>query len=228
VQDWVTPDGRALVSISPKLPEAGQPGRPAVLERFIAAVLQAEPAAAGGPISVRGSADTIMRAFAEAGGWAVLAITVLLWITLRSFGDVLRTLIPLLVSTLVTLELCVVFGLALNFANVIALPLLLGVGVAFKIYYVMAWRTGQTHLLQSSLTHAVLYSAATTAAAFGSLSFSHHPGTASMGKLLALALACTLVGAVFFQPIMLGRPRKAVEKAAPQPSPTDQPTESTP
>jgi hypothetical protein len=49
-----------------------------------------------------------------------------------------------------------------------------------------------------------------------------------MGKLLALALACTLVGAVFFQPIMLGRPRKAVEKAAPQPSPTDQPTESTP
>jgi predicted RND superfamily exporter protein len=169
-----------------------------------------------------------MRAFAEAGGWAVLAITVLLWITLRSFGDVLRTLIPLLVSTLVTLELCVVFGLALNFANVIALPLLLGVGVAFKIYYVMAWRTGQTHLLQSSLTHAVLYSAATTAAAFGSLSFSHHPGTASMGKLLALALACTLVGAVFFQPIMLGRPRKAVEKAAPQPSQTDQPTESTP
>jgi predicted RND superfamily exporter protein len=153
---------------------------------------------------------------------------VLLWITLRSFGDVLRTLIPLLVSTLVTLELCVVFGLALNFANVIALPLLLGVGVAFKIYYVMAWRTGQTHLLQSSLTHAVLYSAATTAAAFGSLSFSHHPGTASMGKLLALALACTLVGAVFFQPIMLGRPRKVVEKAESQPSPTDQPTESTP
>jgi predicted RND superfamily exporter protein len=92
----------------------------------------------------------------------------------------------------------------------------------------MAWRTGQTHLLQSSLTHAVLYSAATTAAAFGSLSFSHHPGTASMGKLLALALACTLVGAVFFQPIMLGRPRKVVEKSESQPSPTDQPTESTP
>jgi predicted RND superfamily exporter protein len=62
-------------------------------------------------------------------------------------------------------------------------------------------------LLQSSLTHAVLYSAATTAAAFGSLSFSHHPGTASMGKLLALSLACTLVGAVFFQPILLGKPR---------------------
>jgi predicted RND superfamily exporter protein len=174
----------------------------------VQAVQQAEPAAAGGPISIRGSADTIMSAFAEAGAWAVLSITVLLWIALRRFTDVLLTLVPLLVSAVLTLELCVVLGIPLNFANVIALPLLLGIGVAFKIYYVMAWRAGQTHLLQSSLTHAVLFSAATTAAAFGSLGFSHHPGTASMGKLLALALACTLVGAVFFQPILLGRPRR--------------------
>ena len=207
VRDWLTPDGRALVSVSPRLPPAGDPGRPAALRRFVQAVQQVEPAATGGPISVRGSADLIMSAFTEAGAWAVLSITLLLWITLRRFGDVLRTLVPLLVSTIVTLELCVVFGIPLNFANVIALPLLLGIGVAFKIYYVMAWRAGHTHLLQSSLTLAVLYSAATTAAAFGSLSFSHHPGTASMGKLLALALGCTLVGAVFFQPILLGRPR---------------------
>ncbi len=126
----------------------------------------------------------------------------------RRVGDVLRTLIPLLVSGLVTLELCVIFGISLNFANIIALPLLLGIGVAFKIYYVIAWRHGKTKLLQSSLTHAVLYSAATTATAFGSLWLSHHPGTASMGKLLALALFCTLAGAVFFQPILMGRPRR--------------------
>jgi hopanoid biosynthesis associated RND transporter like protein HpnN len=207
VRDWLTPDGRALVTVSPQLPPAGDPARPAALRRFVQAVQQAEPAATGGPISVRGSAEIIMSAFAQAGAWAVLSITVLLWITLRRFGDVLRTLVPLLVSTVVTLELCVVFGIALNFANVIALPLLLGIGVAFKIYYVTAWRAGHTHLLQSSLTLAVLYSAATTAVAFGSLSFSHHPGTASMGQLLALALASTLVGAVFFQPILLGRPR---------------------
>ncbi|WP_295996224.1 MMPL family transporter [Rugamonas sp.] len=213
LRDWLTPDGRALVSISPRLPPTDSANRPVALQRFLDAVLRAEPTAAGGPISVRGSADTIMRAFAQAGGWAVLAITALLWITLRRFADVLRTLVPLLVSTVVTLELCVAFGLPLNFANVIALPLLLGVGVAFKIYYVMAWRAGQTHLLQSSLTHAVLYSAATTAAAFGSLSLSHHPGTASMGQLLALALACTLVGAVFFQPILLGRPRQEATPA---------------
>jgi len=218
VRDWLPPDGRALVSVSPRLPRADSADRPAVLDRFIAAVLRAEPSAAGGPISVQGSADTIISAFAQAGAWAVLSITLLLWVTLRRFGDVLRTLVPLLVSTVVTLELCVVFGIALNFANVIALPLLLGVGVAFKIYYVIAWRNGHTHLLQSSLTHAVLFSAATTATAFGSLWLSQHPGTASMGKLLALALMCTLIGAVFFQPILMGKPRQrqAARAAGPQ------------
>jgi predicted RND superfamily exporter protein len=99
----------------------------------------------------------------------LLTITIMLWLTLRRFGDVLRTLIPLLVSATVTLELCVVFSMPLNFANISALPLMLGVSVAFKIYYVMAWRSGQTGLLQSSLTHAVVFSAATTATAFGSL-----------------------------------------------------------
>jgi predicted RND superfamily exporter protein len=126
---------------------------------------------------------------------------------LRRIGDVLRTLIPLLVSAVVTLELCVVFDMPLNFANIIALPLMLGIGVAFKIYFVMAWRSGQTGLLQSSLTHAVMFSAATTATAFGSLWFSHHPGTSSMGRLLVLALFTTLIGAVVFQPVLMGKPR---------------------
>jgi predicted RND superfamily exporter protein len=96
----------------------------------------------------------------------------------------------------------------LNFANIIALPLLLGVGVAFKIYYVMAWRGGQTSLLQSTLTRAVVFSAATTATAFGSLWLSSHPGTSSMGKLMALSLACTMLAAVLFQPALMGRPRQ--------------------
>ena len=106
---------------------------------------------------------------------------ILLWLALRRFGDVLRPLIPLLVSAVVTLELCVAFGMPLNFANIIALPLMLGIGVAFQIDYVMAWRSGRTGLLQWSLTHALLFSAATTGTAFGSRWLSHHPGTSNMG-----------------------------------------------
>jgi predicted RND superfamily exporter protein len=82
------------------------------------------------------------------------------------------------------------------------------VGVAFKIYYIMAWRAGQTNLLQSSLTRAVIFSAMTTATAFGSLWLSNHPGTSSMGKLMALSLVCTLAAAVLFQPALMGKPRE--------------------
>jgi uncharacterized protein len=209
VRQWVAPDGQALVQISPGVPPGIDPNDDEMLHRFADAVKKAEPKAIGGPISILHSAQVIIKAFLQAAALAVISITLLLWITLGRFGDVMRTMIPLLVSAIVTLELCVVFNMPLNFANIIALPLMLGIGVAFKVYFVMAWRAGQASLLPSSLTHAVLFSAATTATAFGSLWLSHHPGTASMGRLLALALSCTLVGAVVFQPILMGRPREA-------------------
>ncbi|ODP32096.1 MMPL family transporter [Pandoraea sp. ISTKB] len=211
---WVAADGRALVNISPRVAKGADPSDDVMLRKFTEAVLRTTPDAVGGPISILRSANTIIRAFIEAGVWALLSITVLLWLALRSFGDVLRTLVPLLVSAAVTLEVTVLIGLPLNFANIIALPLLLGVGVAFKIYYVIAWRHGQYRLLASGLTQAIVLSAATTGIAFGSLWLSHHPGTSSMGKLLALSLVCTLIGAVFFQPVLMGKPR---DGAAPPP-----------
>jgi hopanoid biosynthesis associated RND transporter like protein HpnN len=201
--DWVTPDGRARVEVSPK----GDPNDNETLRKFATAVLAVEPTATGAPVSLQESGHTVVRAFIEAGCWALASISILLWITLRRFGDVLLTLVPLLLAGVVTLELCVLIGLPLNFANIIALPLLLGVGVAFKIYYIMAWRAGITNLLQSSLTRAVFFSAMTTATAFGSLWMSNHPGTSSMGKLLALSLICTLAAAVLFQPALMGPPR---------------------
>ena len=136
---------------------------------FARAVQNVAPNATEGPISILEARRTVITAFLEAGACALLSIAVLLWITLRRLGDVLLTLIPLLVAGVVTLEICVLIDMPLNFANIIALPLLLGVGVAFKIYYIMAWREGQTKLLQSVLTRAVTFSACTTATAFGSL-----------------------------------------------------------
>jgi hypothetical protein len=120
---------------------------------------------------------------------------------------VLLTLVPLLIAGAVTLEICVLSSFPLNFANIIALPLLLGVGVAFKIYYIMAWRAGKTGLLQSTLTRAVVFSAMTNAIAFGSMWSSEYPGMSSMGKLMFLSLLCTMAAAVFFQPVLMGRPR---------------------
>jgi predicted RND superfamily exporter protein len=166
------------------------------------------PEATEGPISILEARRAIVGAFIEAGICAFLSIGIILWITLRRIGDVLLTLVPLLLAGVVTLEICVLVDLPLNFANIIALPLLLGVGVAFKIYYIMAWREGQTNLLQSVLTRAVTFSACTTATAFGSLWFSSHPGTSSMGKLLAISLVTTMMAAALFQPVLMGKPRE--------------------
>ncbi len=197
------------MSVAPK----GDPSDNEVLRRFAQAVLAVEPTAIGEPVGIQEAGATVVHAFIQAGFWALVTITLLLWVTLKRFTDVILTLVPLLMAGVVTLEICVLLDFPLNFANIIALPLLLGVGVAFKIYYIMAWREGQTALLQSPLTRAVMSSAATTAVAFGSLWLSNHPGTSSMGKLLALSLACTMMAAVFFQPLLMGKPREDAKPA---------------
>jgi len=204
VENWVSPNGRNRVEIAPK----GDSNNDEVLRRFARAVLVAEPNATGQAIATFEWADTIIWSFEVAAAVALVSIALLLWIVLRRFGDVLLTLIPLIVAAILTLEICGLTGFALNYANIIALPVLLGVGVAFKIYYILAWRRGQTDFLQSALTRAVFFSAVLTATAFGSLWLSAHPGTSSMGKLLALSLACTLASAVLFQPALMGEPRK--------------------
>ena len=204
-QDWVSADGRARIEVAP----SGDGNDNATLRSFVKAVRAVAPQAAGTPVFIIEAAATIVKAFLQAGIWSVASIAIILFIALRRWTHVALTLVPLLVAILVTLEICVAIGLQLNFANIIALPLLLGVGVAFKIYYVMAWRSGETNFLQSSLTRAVFFSACTTATAFGSLWFSHHPGTSSMGKLMALSLLTTLSAAVIFQPALLATQRKA-------------------
>ena len=200
---WLARDGRARVEATPK----GDANDNEVLREFTKAVLAVAPDAAGAPIAIQGAGDTIVGAFIEAGLWALLSISILLLIVLRRASDVLLTLAPLVLAGVVTLEICVLIDMPLNFANIIALPLLLGLGVAFKIYFVMAWRAGVMNLLQSSLTRAIVFSALTSATAFGSLWLSSHPGTSSMGKLLALSLVCTLAAAVLFQPALMGPPR---------------------
>jgi hopanoid biosynthesis associated RND transporter like protein HpnN len=204
-RDWVAADGRARIEVFP----SGDASDNATIERFVDAVLPLAPGATGVPVSIRESRATVVHAFAQAGLWALLFITLLLMVTLRRTRDIVLTLAPLFLSALATLGICAVAGLALNFENIIALPLLFGIGVAFNIYLVMAWRAGRPEPLQSSLTRAVIFSALTTGTAFGSLWLSHHPGTSSMGALLALSLACTIASALLFLPALLGEPRTA-------------------
>jgi len=202
VNDWVGEGGQARVQVFPK----GDSNDNRNLERFAAAVRKLAPNATGTPISIQEAGRTIVTAFMQAGALSFVAIVALLWLILRRIKDVALTMAPVLLTGLLVLASSVALGWPINFANIIALPLLFGIGVAFNIYFVMAWRHGATNLLQSSLTRAVLFSALTTGTSFGALWLSSHPGTASMGKLLMLSLFWTLVTALLFEPALLGPP----------------------
>jgi hopanoid biosynthesis associated RND transporter like protein HpnN len=202
-RDWMTPDGRARVQVSPK----GDSNDNQVLQRFTKAVQKVAPDASGAPVSIQEAGRTVSMAFIEAGILSLVVISALLMLTLRSVKETAFTLAPIIVAGFLTLGTCVVTRIPINFANIIAFPLLFGVGVAFHIYFVLAWRGGASNLLQSSLARGVFFSAMTTGMAFGALIFSSHPGTASMGKILMISLIWTLVAALIFEPALLGPPK---------------------
>jgi hopanoid biosynthesis associated RND transporter like protein HpnN len=197
--DWVTADGRARIQVLPKASAMNSQG----LRAFVQQVTAIAPGAGGSAVTVISSAQTIIGAFREAAVLALIAIAAILLVFLRKPRDVLLILAPLVLSSLMTVLVIVLLPLPLNFANIIALPLLQGVGVSFNLYFVMNWRAGEHSFLASPTARAILFSALTTGTAFGSLAFSHHPGTASMGLLLLLSLACTLIATFIFEPALL-------------------------
>jgi predicted RND superfamily exporter protein len=201
----VTPDGRIRLQVFP----SGDGNDNRVIRRFRTAVAGVTPAISGLPVATQAAANTVAGAFVQAGVLAFLLVSALLFLVLRNLREVAFTLAPVVLSIFLTLSSCVLIGQPINFANIIAFPLLFGVGVAFHIYFVMAWRAGATGLLQSSLARAVMFSALATGTAFGSLWLSRHPGTASMGEILMISLIWTLICALIFEPALLGPPRRA-------------------
>ncbi len=203
-ETYVARDGRYRIQIFPKDNSRDIDA----MARFTNAVRTIAPDAYGPPVVIYESGRIVTQAFATAGGLALVAITVVLLAMFRRIGDVLRVLAPLLLAVTLTLGTCALIGFPLNFANIIALPLLLAVGVAYPIHFVSAWREGERMLLASPAGRGMLFSALTDTAAFGSMSLATHEGTSSMGLLLTLALAFNLLATLIVLPAILGAPAK--------------------
>ncbi|MBI1375114.1 MAG: MMPL family transporter [Phycisphaera sp.] len=170
------------------------------LRRFVHAVQEVSPDATGAPVLHLESGDAIVNAFRTAMLYAIIGITLVILLQLRHVGHTLAVLLPLLLGGALTTAIMVLIDLPFNFANVIALPLLLGIGVDNGIHMVHRSRNtlpGHGNLLETVPARAVLYSTITTICSFGNLSLSPHPGTASMGLVLTIGivviLACTLI-----------------------------------
>ncbi|MEC9348065.1 MAG: MMPL family transporter [Pseudomonadota bacterium] len=198
---WVTADGRYRLQVFPDAPIDGND----TLRAFADAVQAVLPAVTGAPAVVTAAGQTVLDSFRVATVVAAVAVVLLIAVLLRSAADMLLTLLPLALSALITLGAAMVLGEALNFANVIVLPLLFGLGVASSIHLVVRRREVEdaAELMRSSTPRAVLFSVLTTLASFGGLAASPHLGMASMGRLLTIAILATLFATLMFLPALI-------------------------
>lgn len=199
---YVGEDGSFRIELFPDQPITDEAG----LEAFVESVRSVFPSATGSPVQIVESGRIVQRAMLQATGTAFLLVTVFLTFALRSMRQVILVLIPVCLAGVFTMATAAMLGLSFNFANVIVLPLLLGLGVDAGIHYVKrAFEVGgNAHSLDTGTTgKAVLLSALTTVGSFGTLMVSGHDGTASMGQLLTIALCWLLVTTLVVLPALL-------------------------
>ena len=207
VEREIALDGRVRVQVFPTDDLTDN----AALRRFVATVRGVAPDAVGSPISLLESGDAVVDAFIQALVSAVVAVVVLVIILMRRLDDVIFVVVPLLLAALLTIASSTLFNLPFNFANVIVLPVLFGVGVDSAIHLVYRYRTdpkSRASILSTSTARGVVFSSLTTIAGFGSLAVSTHRGTASMGELLTIGVILTLICTLLVLPAMLPREAK--------------------
>jgi len=178
------------------------------LRQFVTEVSQISPQVTDLPAIHLAAGEAAIAAFQQAFISAIVLISILLLVLLRNLRQVLIVMAPLLLAGVFTASATVLFAIPFNFANIIALPLLLGIGVDSGIHMVSRARTDNAqlgNLMQTSTPRAVLLSALTTIASFGTLGLSSHPGTASMGQLLTIGVLLTMLCTLLVLPSLLSK-----------------------
>jgi hypothetical protein len=217
VARMLTPDGRARIQIYPRESLVGE----MAFSRFVRDVQEVAPQAAGVPINLVEFGRATESSFRQALLSAILAITALLWLLWRRLSDVLLALAPLLLSSTLTCATLVLLDMPFNFANVIVIPLLLGVGVDSGIHLVhRANNLAETDdsLLTTTTARAVLFSALTTAASFGTLALSSHRGMASLGIVLTIGMLFSIICNLVVLPELIEWRSQRGRQHAPDPS----------
>ncbi len=204
IAQWVSADGRELLEIFPREDITDETAS----RRLVEQVRQIAPNVTGVPVVYLEAGDSIVQAFRIAFVYALIAVIIVLVIFLRNTVDTILVLSPVLLAAAITGATAALFDLPFNFANIITLPLLLGIGVATTIHMVYRMRTAPPDggsLLVTSTSQAVLFSGLTTLCSFGNMAFSPHAGMASMGTFLTIGLVATLLCTLILLPVLLDR-----------------------
>lgn len=201
LQRYLAPNGRARVQVYP----TENLEDPEALRRFVQAVRNIAPDATDSPVEILEAGRAVVNSVVTAALISVFAVTLMVFGVLRSVRDTLLVLIPLILAALYTVAATVILSMPFNFANVIVLPLLMGLGVANGIHLVSRSRQEKSGAAAFATTtpRAVIFSSLTTIASFGSLAVSSHRGTASMGELLMLSIGLTLLCTLVVLPSLM-------------------------
>jgi hopanoid biosynthesis associated RND transporter like protein HpnN len=187
---------------------------------FTDAVLKAAPQATGTPILNDSLTEYLRVSYLHAAGWAFLAIVVLIFLHFQSFKYLLLTLAPLVLAVLWRTGAMVWLGLDFNPANIVTLPLIIGIDVAFGVYIIDRYREdGHLSIFKGSTGKAIIMSSLTSLFGFSSLLISDYTGMFSLGQLMSLGIAIGLVTAIFFLPQLLALIHPSVPKDEPEPKP---------
>jgi len=200
------------------------------LEEFCRAVRTVDPEATGKVFGTVEGLKAMKHGLERAGVYAFLVIALVLWIDFRSLGRTLLAILPLAIGVVCSVGLLALLGLPLNPANMIAFPLILGVGVDNGVHVLHDYllrrkkRTrepGGGITISHAIGRGVLVKALTTMVGFAALMISSQAGLVGLGLILTLGVACSMVASLVVLPALLvtWRPRSAGET----PSTPDQP-----
>ncbi|MCU0670338.1 MAG: MMPL family transporter [Myxococcota bacterium] len=210
-------DGRTRVQAFPK--QDLDLANPVELERYVDSVMAIDPEGTGPAVNIIEWGRVTSGAMKQAMSIGFIATALFLFLLWRNLWDTALAFFPLGLAGLLTVATMVLAGWHFDFANVIVLPMLLGMGIDNGVHLVHRHRTNpeEEDVLASSTARAVFFAALTTILAFGSLAFAPHRGMASLGRMLTLGVALTLLCYVVVLPAVLAwdderRKRKLVER----------------
>jgi hopanoid biosynthesis associated RND transporter like protein HpnN len=174
------------------------------LSTFVADVRRVDPQATGKPLQTYEASRQMQQSYMEAAIYSLLAVSTILMINFRSIRAVLLAMLPLAVGTLQMLGILGLLGLPLNPANMIVLPLILGIGIDDGVHVVHDARTQKgRYRLTNSTAMAVLMTSLTSMLGFGSLMIANHRGLQSLGRVLTLGVSCCLFASLLILPAIL-------------------------
>lgn len=189
-------------------------------EEFVGQLQSVAPEATGTPVMNLEYIDLLMESYVEAAFYAAGVVIVLVFFLFRRIQDVLLTLLPLAIGILWMFGMLGLFRIQLNPANIVTLPMNLGIGVAFGVYVVARYREeGKVRIFESSTGKAVVLSALTTLFGFGSMLFGEYRGLVSLGLVMSLGVLCTLISAVVILPQILSLMDRAAGEEDKDPGP---------